>query len=95
MPRPKLLRSLDLHKDQTYYLSSVKEDALRQVGIQFSPSEALKLNVALQALFPIGHLDKRTIRTLAKKYDLPTATRPESMGICFVGEKGRFEDFLG
>jgi len=37
-------------------------------------------------LFPIGAYTKAEVRALAKKFDLPTAGRAESMGICFVGE---------
>ncbi|KAK2460092.1 hypothetical protein APHAL10511_007890 [Amanita phalloides] len=47
-----------------------------------------------RALFPLGHLNKPEVRQLAQKYQLPTADRPESMGICFVGEKTRFGKFL-
>lgn len=48
-----------------------------------------------QALFPIGHLTKPEVRALARQYDLPTASRRESMGICFVGKRGHFDEFLG
>lgn len=44
-------------------------------------------------LFPIGHLRKSEVRSLARKFGLPTAERPESMGICFVGER-RMKEFL-
>ncbi|MFA6547667.1 MAG: tRNA 2-thiouridine(34) synthase MnmA [Candidatus Magasanikbacteria bacterium] len=37
-------------------------------------------------LFPIGQYTKDQVRKLAKKFDLPTADKEESMGICFVGE---------
>ncbi|MBP9694844.1 MAG: tRNA 2-thiouridine(34) synthase MnmA [Candidatus Magasanikbacteria bacterium] len=37
-------------------------------------------------LFPIGDYTKQQVRSLAKKFKLPTATKEESMGICFVGE---------
>ncbi|MFA5210929.1 MAG: tRNA 2-thiouridine(34) synthase MnmA [Patescibacteria group bacterium] len=37
-------------------------------------------------LFPIGKYTKKQVRKLAKKFDLPTAEKEESMGICFVGE---------
>ncbi len=37
-------------------------------------------------LFPIGHLLKTEVRSLARKLQLPTAAKEESMGICFVGE---------
>ncbi len=44
-------------------------------------------------LFPVGHLKKSQVRSLAKKYKLPTAERAESMGICFIGEIP-MKDFL-
>ena len=37
-------------------------------------------------LFPIGDYKKTEVRKIAKKFNLPTADRAESMGICFVGE---------
>jgi len=37
-------------------------------------------------IFPIGQYTKPQVRALAKKLDLPTAQKEESMGICFVGE---------
>jgi len=39
-----------------------------------------------QVLFPVGDYMKPEVRKLAKKFDLPTAEKEESMGICFVGE---------
>ncbi len=44
-------------------------------------------------LFPIGNYTKPQVRKLAKKFDLPTAAKEESMGICFVGEVP-MKDFL-
>ncbi|SPC65334.1 related to trna methyltransferase [Ustilago sp. UG-2017b] len=40
------------------------------------------------AHFPLANLLKSQVRELAKKYDLPTAGRKESMGICFIGTRG-------
>ncbi|EPQ57770.1 tRNA 5-methylaminomethyl-2-thiouridylate-methyltransferase [Gloeophyllum trabeum ATCC 11539] len=74
--RPQLLKATDRHKDQTYYLSSIKEDSLRK------------------ALFPLGDLTKPEVRAMAKRFGLPTAERAESMGICFVGEKRKFSEFV-
>ncbi len=37
------------------------------------------------SLFPIGGYVKSKVRDLAKKFDLPTAEKPDSQGICFVG----------
>lgn len=46
-----------------------------------------------RALFPIGHLQKSKVRTLAEEFDLPTKDRKDSQGICFLG-KLRFRDFV-
>lgn len=37
-------------------------------------------------IFPIGEYTKPEVRELARKYDLPTAEKPDSQGICFIGE---------
>ncbi|CDO73666.1 hypothetical protein BN946_scf185014.g136 [Trametes cinnabarina] len=47
-----------------------------------------------RALFPLAPYKKTEVREMAAKWGLPTASRDESMGICFVGEKRRFEDFI-
>lgn len=47
-----------------------------------------------RALFPIGHLRKPEVRDFAKQHGLTTAERPDSVGICFVGEKAKFNAFL-
>ncbi len=44
-------------------------------------------------LFPIGNYNKEQVRKLATKFDLPTAQKEESMGVCFVGEVP-MRDFL-
>jgi tRNA-specific 2-thiouridylase len=36
------------------------------------------------ALFPVGHLEKTTVRRLAAERQLPTADKPDSQEICFV-----------
>ena len=46
-----------------------------------------------KAIFPIGHLEKSEVRKLAKDMKLPTETRKDSQGICFLG-KLKFNDFL-
>lgn len=37
-------------------------------------------------LFPLGNMLKREVRQKAKELNLITATKPDSMGICFIGE---------
>lgn len=44
-------------------------------------------------LFPVGELTKDEVRQIAKKAKLPVADKPDSQGICFVGEVKIF-DFL-
>jgi tRNA-uridine 2-sulfurtransferase len=46
-----------------------------------------------KTLFPLGGYTKPEVRELAKKFGLVTATKKESMGICFVGKVG-IKDFL-
>ncbi|MDO8557923.1 MAG: tRNA 2-thiouridine(34) synthase MnmA [bacterium] len=46
-----------------------------------------------RTLFPIGEYDKPKVRMLARKFGLPTADKPDSQGVCFVGEVS-LETFL-
>ena len=39
-----------------------------------------------RSLFPVGHLLKPEVRQIAAEQQLPTATRKDSQGICFVGK---------
>lgn len=40
-----------------------------------------------RVLFPLGELTKPQVRQLAHRFNLPVATKRESMGICFVGKR--------
>lgn len=44
-------------------------------------------------LFPVGEMTKIEVRKLAKRLKLPIAEKPDSVGICFIGEV-KVEDFL-
>ncbi|XWW59115.1 tRNA 2-thiouridine(34) synthase MnmA [Psychrobacter sp. HD31] len=46
-----------------------------------------------KTLFPVGELEKPAVRKIAEEYDLITAKKKDSTGICFIGER-RFKDFL-
>jgi tRNA-specific 2-thiouridylase len=46
-----------------------------------------------KTIFPLGDLTKPEVREIAKKHGLVTATKKESMGICFVGKVG-IKEFL-
>lgn len=39
-----------------------------------------------RTMFPIGGMLKSDVRALARKFDLPVAQKPDSQGLCFVGE---------
>ena len=65
----KLLRAIDDNKDQTYFLSQVSKEQLKNV------------------LFPIGDIIKPEVRKIAEEYDLVTAKKKDSTGICFIGER--------
>ncbi len=71
----KLLRAVDDNKDQTYFLSQVSKEQLKNV------------------LFPIGDMIKPDVRKIAEEYDLITAKKKDSTGICFIGERN-FKNFL-
>jgi len=46
-----------------------------------------------KTLFPLGDYTKPQVRAMAQKFGLITATKKESMGICFVGKVG-IKEFL-
>lgn len=52
------------------------------------PGEALD-----RTLFPLGEFTKREVRDLARQIGLPNFNRPDSTGICFIGERP-FSEFL-
>ncbi|MEY4516637.1 MAG: hypothetical protein RL180_983 [Pseudomonadota bacterium] len=46
-----------------------------------------------RTLFPVGELEKPRVREKAEALGLSTASKKDSTGICFIGER-RFKDFL-
>ncbi|WWC64946.1 tRNA (5-methylaminomethyl-2-thiouridylate)-methyltransferase [Kwoniella dejecticola CBS 10117] len=47
-----------------------------------------------RTILPLGGLTKSTVRQLATHWNLPNANKEESMGVCFIGERGKFGDFI-
>lgn len=64
----KLLKGIDVNKDQSYFLYNITQQQLAR------------------SLFPVGSYTKPEIRNLAREFKLPNAARPDSQGICFIGE---------
>jgi len=53
----------------------------------------LSSDVLDKVMFPLGDIDKSEVREIAKNNNLATATKKDSTGICFIGERN-FKDFL-
>ncbi len=75
-------KSLRAGKSQNYILKIAKDLNKDQSYFLWT----LTPNQLKHCLFPIGDYAKPQVRLLAKKYDLPTAEKPDSQGVCFVGE---------
>jgi len=53
----------------------------------------LDKNQIQKAIFPLSKLHKSEVRKIASQAKLPTASRPDSQGICFLGQI-KVQDFL-
>jgi tRNA-specific 2-thiouridylase len=62
-------------------LLSGKDDAKDQSYFLWTLSK----EILEHTLFPVGNLEKSEVRKLAKKFNLPTAAKKDSQGICFLG----------
>lgn len=50
-------------------------------------------DVLSKVMFPLGNMHKSEVRKIAKEHGLATATKKDSTGICFIGERN-FKEFL-
>ncbi|WP_164668518.1 tRNA 2-thiouridine(34) synthase MnmA [Virgibacillus doumboii] len=50
-------------------------------------------DVLEKVMFPLGNMDKKEVREIAYEHGLVTATKKDSTGICFIGERN-FKEFL-
>lgn len=75
--------------DGTRFLATAKDPVKDQTDFlsQLQYSQISKL------MFPIGHLMKSEVRDIAAQAKLPSATRKDSQGICFLG-KINYNDFI-
>lgn len=69
-------------------LESVDADKDQSYFLYTLNQEQLK-----HTLFPVGGMTKPDVRKLAEQFELPTATKKDSQGLCFIG-KIDMKDFL-
>ena len=77
-----------IHADKNYLLRGIDENKDQSYFLCQLTSEQLG-----KSLFPIGNLTKPEVRAIAKEYDLATADKKDSTGVCFIGERN-FKQFL-
>ncbi len=78
-----------IHDGDKHYLLRGKDDNKDQTYFLCGISK----DQLAKALFPIGDMQKKDVRALAAEYDLETATKKDSTGVCFIGERN-FKEFL-
>lgn len=66
----RLASGLDKKKDQSYFLYKI----------------SCLENVLNDCLFPVGEMTKVQVREYARKLNLPNMNRPDSQGLCFIGD---------
>ena len=59
----------------------------------YFPARRRPASALSKTLFPIGELHKAEVRQLAHAAGLPVYDKPDSTGICFIGERP-FQEFL-
>lgn len=79
---------LDYHDGEYRLLRGVDNNKDQTYFLCMLNQEALS-----KTLFPIGHLTKKEVREIAEKYNLTTAKKKDSTGVCFIGERN-FRKFL-
>jgi len=107
-PSPLLLSGADLSKDQSYFLCAVNgiglSNAIFPLGELIKKHENNfddhntntnngSTNNSEMCFDDMKSLQHMSVREIAEKAGLPTASKKESMGICFVGKR-KFSDFI-
>ncbi|KAK3843438.1 MAG: tRNA methyl transferase-domain-containing protein [Linnemannia gamsii] len=97
----KLLRAKDSNKDQTYYLSTLSEKVLRHVLFplaQYDKPTVKRMALAVSNTTTTSTSSTSSSSSSTTEDELTSlrnaALKKESMGICFVGQRRRFGDFL-
>ena len=92
-----LLAGADLSKDQSYFLCGVNGHAFRNVlfplGDLLKKTKDDENNNNKDDGTKSHNNDNKSVRDIANEAGLPTATKRESMGICFIGKRN-FQSFI-
>ncbi|MGM9971959.1 MAG: tRNA 2-thiouridine(34) synthase MnmA [Anaeroplasmataceae bacterium] len=75
-------------KDKSYLLRAIDTNKDQTYFLCMITQEELR-----KTLFPIGDLTKPMVRQIARENNLYTASKKDSTGICFIGERN-FKEFL-
>ncbi len=76
-------------KDGLTWLSTAK-DKMKDQTYFLGQIDYMQIS---KLMFPIGSMDKKEVREIAKAQHLPSAARKDSQGICFLG-KVNYNDFI-
>jgi len=97
---PILLAGADASKDQSYFLSGVKGCAFTNTLFPLGDLVKKTASNGLYARDPLSSSTRKepdtkneSVRDIALMAGLPTASKKESMGICFIGKR-KFPDFI-
>ncbi|KAL3810395.1 hypothetical protein ACHAXA_004171 [Cyclostephanos tholiformis] len=103
---PMLIAGADRSKDQSYFLSGVNADALRNVIFPLGHLTKGRNDDEEEREERVGDDDDDapdrvrrhrsnppSVRSIARDANIPTATKRDSMGICFIGERN-FGNFV-
>ncbi len=95
--------ALDLGADKiaTGHYARIREEAglfQLKTGLDNNKDQSYFLHLLNQyqlskSLFPLGEINKNTVRKIATENDFVTANKKDSTGICFIGERP-FSEFL-
>jgi tRNA-specific 2-thiouridylase len=107
---PILLAGVDESKDQSYFLASCQPQAFQHVIFPLgdyykskrqlpkkNPQDDAPCSFSSDASMPILEPSlppQPTVREMAATWNLPSATQRESMGICFIGKRQSFAEFM-
>ena len=86
---PMLISGADRTKDQTYFLSGVKTENFRNVIFPLGhlPKTQKSLLDKSNGVLGSGISTDRSVRDIAHQVKIPTASKKDSMGICFIGKR--------